>query len=330
MNNKHINVNDCIKYISSALTRTITFIDIDNLLITTIYFFVGSMKLLHYKDINRDTISAYLSYCAVIDDNKYLIGFKSSHHSFYKDLASTYSSLSILHLLDIPIDSFCQTHRIKYNKEVFLKSISSHQDTKTGRIYNYIVNDSDSDIRFIYCAFAIFVFLESKNEISKYFDINKIKKYISLMKSYEGGYSMIDGGEANCGVTYCALASLSMINSLPKDDSTLNQWLINRSVEVNGRTNKESDVCYSYWILSSLKLLDIDGYIDESTLISFINKCNTIFGGFSKRSTFDSNGNNIYNYPDIEHTYYALMSLSLLEHSDSIDVELSILNKKRN
>ena len=145
------------------------------------------------------------------------------------------------------------------------------------------------------------------------------------MKSYEGGYSMIDGGEANCGVTYCALASLSMINSLPKDDFTLIQWLINRSVEVNGRTNKESDVCYSYWIIASMKLLNIEQYKDDSTLFSFIKKCSTIFGGFSKRSTFDSNGNNLYNYPDIEHTYYALMSLFLLENSDSIDVELSIL-----
>ena len=324
-NNKHINVNECVKYISYALTRTITFIDIDNILITTIYFFLGSMKLLHYKDINNQTIITYLSHCAVLDDNKYLIGFKSSHHSFYKDLASTYSSISILHLLNIPLDSFCQMYSIKYNKEIFLKSTSSHQDRKIGRVYNYIVNDSDSDIRFIYCALSIFVFLESKNEIPNYFDINKVKNYISSMKSYEGGYSMIDGGEANCGVTYCALASLSMINSLPKDDFTLIQWLINRSVEVNGRTNKESDVCYSYWIIASMKLLNIEQYKDDSTLFSFIKKCSTIFGGFSKRSTFDSNGNNLYNYPDIEHTYYALMSLFLLENSDSIDVELSIL-----
>lgn len=324
--NEIINEKDCIKYISSALNKTITFIDIDNMLITTLYFFVGSMKILHYNGINVKHITLFLSQCAVLNDNKYIIGFKSSYHSIYEDLASSYSALSILHLLNIPLSSFCEMYNIKYSKEELVKSIASHQDSSTGQIFNYKTNDSDNDIRFIYCALALFVFLDSKNDISKYIDIETIKDYILSMKSYEGGYSMIKGGEANCGVTYCALSSLSILNSLDKDLTTI-QWLTNRSIEVNGRTNKESDVCYSYWILSSMKLLSIDSFVNESSMISFIKKCNTIFGGFSKRSNIDSKGNNLYNYPDIEHTYYALMTLSILEDRESIDVILSIIKK---
>jgi geranylgeranyl transferase type-2 subunit beta len=53
-------------------------------------------------------------------------------------------------------------------------------------------------------------------------------------------------------------------------------WLAERQTKnggLNGRPEKEADVCYSWWVLSALKTLKRLEWIDGQRLINFILAC---------------------------------------------------------
>ena len=50
----------------------------------------------------------------------------------------------------------------------------------------------------------------------------------------------------------------------------------------NGRPEKLADVCYSWWILSSLYMIERDHWIDKEALVSFI--LNVLFADFYSSS----------------------------------------------
>lgn len=91
------------------------------------------------------------------------------------------------------------------------------------------------------------------------------------------------------------------------DTDKLSWWLCERQLEcggLNGRPEKLPDVCYSWWVLSSLAIMGRLHWIDSKQLEKFILSCqDTETGGFS-----DRNGN----MPDIFHTLFGLAGLSLL------------------
>ena len=59
-----------------------------------------------------------------------------------------------------------------------------------------------------------------------------------------------------------------------RDQSVLVGWLVERQNRqdggLNGRPEKLSDVCYSWWILSALRILDAIHLIDHGKLVEFI------------------------------------------------------------
>jgi geranylgeranyl transferase type-2 subunit beta len=73
---------------------------------------------------------------------------------------------------------------------------------------------------------------------------------------------------------------------------------------LNGRPEKQSDVCYSWWILSSLSLLGRAGWIDGGALARFILDCQDDEGG----GIADRPGN----VADVYHTFFGVAGLSLL------------------
>jgi len=118
--------------------------------------------------------------------------------------------------------------------------------------------DTEDDPRFLYCACAIHHLL-GVDKINFSFDINKAKNYLDSLISYEGGYGMTEYSESNAGLTYCSVASLIIMgfeNEINNKDELIN-WLMNRFNElgVNGRTNKMTDSCYSFWVMATLKAL---------------------------------------------------------------------------
>ena len=72
-----------------------------------------------------------------------------------------------------------------------------------------------------------------------------------------------------------------------------------------GRTNKEPDSCYAFWVGASIALLDRFQDTDTSSTRRFLlNRCqfNSKVGGFSKLPG---------GYPDILHSFYSVCWLAM-------------------
>ncbi|KAJ2998261.1 hypothetical protein HDV02_004681 [Globomyces sp. JEL0801] len=111
-----------------------------------------------------------------------------------------------------------------------------------------------------------------------------------------GSFAGDSYGETDTRFSYCAISCASLLKSLHELDITkavnfgsvpgaeshagqmtekLGWWLAERQLEnggLNGRPEKLEDVCYSWWVLSSLDMIGKKHWIDEKKLIDFILK----------------------------------------------------------
>jgi prenyltransferase beta subunit len=91
------------------------------------------------------------------------------------------------------------------------------------------------------------------------------------------------------------------------DDQLLGWWLCERQVDsggLNGRPEKQSDVCYSWWNLSSMAILGKLDWIDRPALATFIAECqDQDDGGIADRPG---------NMADVFHTFFGIAGLALL------------------
>ncbi|CAN0549608.1 unnamed protein product, partial [Ectocarpus sp. 12 AP-2014] len=129
--------------------------------------------------------------------------------------------------------------------------------------------------------------------------------------------------ESHAGQIFTCVGALSIARSLhlgdDEDDddddrgpgSLLGWWLCERQCDsggLNGRPEKQADVCYSWWILSSLKILGKVDWIDGARLKGFILRCqDSEDGGIAERPG---------NLADIFHTFFGIAGLSLLGYFD--------------
>lgn len=78
-------------------------------------------------------------------------------------------------------------------------------------------------------------------------------------RNFDGGFGAVPGAESHAGQIFCCVAALSIGNALHHvDENLLGWWLSERQCDsggLNGRPEKQADVCYSWWILSSLSIL---------------------------------------------------------------------------
>jgi geranylgeranyl transferase type-2 subunit beta len=88
----------------------------------------------------------------------------------------------------------------------------------------------------------------------------------------------------------------------------LGWWLAERQVDsggLNGRPEKQADVCYSWWILSVLTIIGRVDWISRDKLARFIAKAqDPEDGGIADRPD---------DMPDIFHTFFGFAGLSLLD-----------------
>ena len=170
--------------------------------------------------------------------------------------------------------------------------------------------NAEADIRFAYCAVAINALLETPPK----FDCEKLKDFLLSCLSYEGGFSMVPGGESNAGITYCAVSALVLMNFELEVELiyTLKPWVLSRLTKqgATGRTNKVPDCCYAFYNYALLLAMQWEDFIDKNEVRDFIMRCETKKGGFSKFQS--SNKDLSVNEPDIQHTFYALAALSLV------------------
>jgi geranylgeranyl transferase type-2 subunit beta len=138
--------------------------------------------------------------------------------------------------------------------------------------------------------------------------VNKASSYVASCKNFDGGYGSVPGAESHAGQIFCCVGALAIAKRLDLvDRDLLCWWLCERQCDgggLNGRPEKQSDVCYSWWILSSLKILDRVDWINGQKLQEFILKCqDDEDGGIADRPD---------NMADVFHTFFGIGGLSLM------------------
>lgn len=162
------------------------------------------------------------------------------------------------------------------------------------------------DTRFSYCALSSLSLLSALDRA----DVPKAVDYISSCQNLDGGFGSMQGAESHAGQVFCCIGALSIAKSLHaiRNSDLLEWWLAERQCDsggLNGRPEKQADVCYSWWILSVLSILGRVDWINRDRLASFIAKAqDPDDGGIADRPG---------DMPDIFHTFFGLSGLCLLD-----------------
>eukprot|EP01121_Diplochlamys_sp_Union-15-3_P020740 TRINITY_DN8172_c0_g1_i1.p1 TRINITY_DN8172_c0_g1~~TRINITY_DN8172_c0_g1_i1.p1 ORF type:complete len:308 (-),score=38.50 TRINITY_DN8172_c0_g1_i1:37-960(-) len=215
-----------------------------------------------------------------------------SHELDQSHIAMTYVALVMLLILGDDLS--------RVNKKAILEAMKLLQQENGS--YSPVAGGSESDMRFVYCACSISYILNDWSGIDK----EKAVKYIKSSQSYDYGIGQGPGQESHGGSTYCAIASLWLMNRLDdlEGKDQLIQWCVQRqSIGFQGRINKEPDTCYSWWIGATLQLLGAFHFVNPSLSKRFTLSCQADIGGFSKWPN---------HHPDVLHAYFSLCGLSFI------------------
>jgi geranylgeranyl transferase type-2 subunit beta len=198
--------------------------------------------------------------------------------------------------------------------------VASLQDATTGAF----VGDAwgEIDTRFTYCALSTLSLLGELRRVN----VKLAAQYVLACRNdVDGGFGSVIGAESHAGQVFCCVGALSIAQSLHllednnnnDDDNKYNEngvdllgwWLSERQVDsggLNGRPEKQADVCYSWWILSALSILGQVPYINRDKLATYILACqDEDDGGIADRPN---------DMADVFHTFFGIAGLSLLGH----------------
>ena len=221
----------------------------------------------------------------------------------------TLSALQILALCD-------ELHRVDRDMvSRYIKSLQLEDGSFQGDIWGEV------DTRFSYCAFQSLAIIgrlpslenvptdeEGHQSADLAINIGRAVDFIQACINFDGGFGAVPTAESHAGQIFCCVGALSIAKALHIIDvNQLGWWLAERQCDsggLNGRPEKQADVCYSWWILSSLSILGKLNWIDGEKLIRFILECqDPEDGGFADRPG---------NMGDIFHTFFAIAGLHLL------------------
>ncbi|KAG9231536.1 terpenoid cyclases/protein prenyltransferase alpha-alpha toroid [Amylocarpus encephaloides] len=183
------------------------------------------------------------------------------------------------------------------------KYISSLQNQTTGTFAGDEWGEEDT--RFIYTALNALSLLSMLDIVN----VDRAVEYIISCENFDGGYGVSPAAESHSGQIFACLGALSIANRMDTVNvDKLGRWLSERQVEaggLNGRPEKQEDVCYSWWVASSLTMIHKLHWIDGKKLTNFILKCqDPKEGGFADRP-----GDMV----DVFHTCFGVAGLALLE-----------------
>jgi len=212
----------------------------------------------------------------------------------------TLSAIQILALADALSDPRLDVERICS----FVSSLQQDDGSFAGSSWGEI------DTRFSYCALSTLSILGHLGN-SDLVDATKASEYILSCQNFDGGFGCTPGAESHAGQIFCCIGALSIASSLhllgEENVDLLCWWLAERQCDsggLNGRPEKQADVCYSWWIISSLSILGKVHWINTNKLAEFILKAqDEDDGGIADRPG---------NMPDVFHTFFGLSGLSLV------------------
>lgn len=209
----------------------------------------------------------------------------------------TFSALNILLTLGDDLE--------RIDKNAILKSIKVLQQSDGS--FTATFDGSENDVRFLYSVSCICYVLNDWSAINR----ELATTYLLRCLTYEGAFGQNPGSEAHGGSTFCAVASLFLMGKLDSLSEyqldRLKQWCLNRQTTgFNGRVNKPWDTCYSFWIGSTLKILDVLQYTSFKENVNYVFETyHDIIGGFAKWPNCN---------PDPLHTFMGICGLSLVNY----------------
>jgi geranylgeranyl transferase type-2 subunit beta len=198
----------------------------------------------------------------------------------------------------------------------------------------------EQDTRFIYCALASLALLKAlpgqESRAATTISIPRIQDFVDQCVQYllyarnleyDGSFGSVAGAESHAGQVFCCVAALSIAQAIepafvrsPASDTAnggkgtvdfnadlLGSWLCERQCDsggLNGRSEKQADVCYSWWIVSALCILGKLDWINTRKLANFILLAqDPDDGGIADRPE---------DMVDVFHTFFGIAGLSLL------------------
>jgi protein farnesyltransferase subunit beta len=164
-------------------------------------------------------------------------------------LATTYAAINAFATLRNP-EALKKIDRERLCK--FLKSMKQADGSFTMHL------GGEVDVRGVYCALTV-AYLCNIQDLDLF---DKTAEWVAKCQTYEGGFGPCPGNEAHGGYTYCAIASLVLLNKFDQINlKSLLRWLSSRQMPFeggfSGRTNKMVDGCYSFWQGASFPLLHL-------------------------------------------------------------------------
>lgn len=141
-------------------------------------------------------------------------------------------------------------------------------------------------------------------------DVEKAIQHVQSCANFDGAFGTGPGAESHSGQVFTCVGTLAIANRLDLIDiDKLGGWLSERQLPnggLNGRPEKLEDVCYSWWVMSSMAMIGRMHWIDQTKLAEFILKCqDPNMGGISDRT-----GDMV----DVFHTHFGIAGLSLLRY----------------
>lgn len=254
-----------------------------------VYWGLSALTLLDRLDYNRDDVVDYVVSCLNEDG-----GF-GGNTGLDSHLLYTMSAVQLLCLFDA-LDRIDVANTAGWVASMQLAD-GSFQGDRWGEV----------DTRFAYIACSSLNLLKRLDSI----DLDKAVDWVLSCHNWDGGFGVAPGAESHAGQVFCCVGVLCIANAVDRIDvDQLAAWLAMRQLPsggLNGRPEKKADVCYSWWVVSSLVMLRREHWIDKESLFRFILACeDREDGGIS-----DKPGN----VADVYHTFFGLCGLSLLGHS---------------
>ena len=278
-----------VKYLQSSLKQLSgSYMCFDASQPWIVYWAVHGLQILGETPDNIDAIIYFLSTCRTTGFGG---GLGQMPH-----LATTYAAVMTHVALQRPVDS---------PEEIYLFLLSMKQPNGSFTMHL----DGEADMRGLYTALAVASCLDVLDDALTHNALT----FIKACQTYEGGFGGIPGAEAHGGYTYCAMASLAILNAPPTciNTETLTRWIYTKQMSLEGgfqgRTNKLVDACYSFWQTAVTTFLPHPNLFDTVALQRYILICaqESQWGGFR-----DKPGKPI----DLYHTCYALSGLSIAQH----------------
>jgi geranylgeranyl transferase type-2 subunit beta len=207
-------------------------------------------------------------------------------------LLYTLSAVQILALFD-------ELRRIDADKvAAFVAALQREDGSFSGDQWGEI------DTRFSYCALNCLALLGKLGAVN----VRKATEFVARCRNFDGGFGTVPGAESHSGQVFCCVGALAIGGALEHADAdVLGWWLAERQLPcggLNGRPEKLEDVCYSWWVLSSLSMLGRLSWIDRVKLGEFILSAQDPHdGGIADRPG---------NVADAFHTFFGIAGLSLL------------------